>query len=276
MPTKHILTLRRGLLVLLLIILVLVIAGYRISSSTSLSMQTKSTHVLLIGASIGQGWRLTEWPSRMKLQGITAESLAVWDFDKTEAVKEVLMRPARPFRLGRSYLKALFQPPPKVPDIVILKECSAYFPGDIDQYRRKVTAWVEQLRSKNIVVVLATVVPVTSERGRKDAGKQESLLEYNRWVREYTKNTASPLLDLEAALRAGQPEAFLDRRYAVSDGSHLNQNAYSVLDAHLRSVVCAAAPAVCASTPEPRATDTASAAGRSARRSLIALQAERR
>jgi hypothetical protein len=236
---------RWGLLILFSATAAAVLIAYRNSSSTTVSMQTKPAHVVLIGASIGQGWNLAEWPGRVQLRNLTAEAVAVWDFDKADAVKEVLMRPARHFRLGRSFIKALFQPRPKVPDIVILKECSAYFPGDGSQYRRKVAAWVEQLRSRSIMVVLATVVPVTSDRAARDPGKQESLLEYNRWVREYAKNAGLTVLDLEAMLRTAAPEAYLDSRYANADGSHLNPEGYSVLDAHLRSVLCAAAPGVC-------------------------------
>src|SRR5262245_58744670 len=103
--------------------------------STSLHRsESRPVHVALIGASIGQGWRLAEWPARAGVLGFTAEAIAAWQFDKTEAVQEVLMRPARKFRLTRTYLKSWFQPPPPTPDVVILKECSSYFPGELERY----------------------------------------------------------------------------------------------------------------------------------------------
>jgi hypothetical protein len=167
----------------------------------------------------------------------TAESIAVWGFDKSDAVDEVLMRPTRKFRLGRSYLMSLFQPAPIPPDIVILKECSAYFPGELAHYRQKMQRWTEQFLASSKQVVLATVVPVTRARAAKDPGKQEALLAYNRWVREYAQQRRVPLLDLEAALRITAPGSYLDELFSDPDGSHLNRAAYAVLDERLRAVL---------------------------------------
>src|SRR3954469_130871 len=141
---------------------------------------TSTTRVVLIGASIGQAWHLAEWPSRVGVSGLNAESIPAWQFDKTEVLDEVLMRPRRKFHPTRTYLKSLFQPPPDRPGIVILKECSSYFPGDLALYKSLVRQWVSQIREKQITVVLATVVPVTEARARQNAGKQEDLVEYNR------------------------------------------------------------------------------------------------
>ncbi len=199
-------------------------------------MNNGRLHVILIGASIGQAWHLADWPARANALAFTAESLAVWQFDKSEAVDEVLMRPSRKFRPTRTYLRSLFQPPPPKPDIVILKECSSYFPGDLHLYEARVKAWVEELRARNIQVVLATVVPVTRNREASDPGKQESLLSYNRWVRVYAQQQGLTLLDLEAAVR--DDGSYLRDDFTSGDGTHLNASAYAVLDSTLRLTLC--------------------------------------
>jgi hypothetical protein len=190
-------------------------------------------HVALVGASIGQGWHLAEWPARVQDARFSAESIPNWQFDKSEAVGEILMRPARKFRLTRTYLRSLFQPPPRTPDIVILKECSSYFPGDLAAYRRNMTNWVSELRAKHIRVMLATVVPVTRTLSDKIPGKQAMLLEYNDWVRKYARNEGMTVLDLEVALRTDETGRYLRDELAASDGSHLDAPAYKVLDVFL-------------------------------------------
>jgi hypothetical protein len=193
------------------------------------SSPAAQTHIVLVGASIGRQWHIEAWPARVRERRFTAESLAVWQFDKTEAIQELLQRPGRKFRLSRTYFRSLLDPPPPAPGIVILKECSSYFPGDLRAYKGAVQAWIRELGSRNIRVILATVAPVTSARSARDPGKQEGLLEYNRWVRDYARRHNIPVLDLEAALRTPDG-AYLQDGFAAPDGSHLNAAAYAVLD----------------------------------------------
>lgn len=202
-------------------------------------VKPNSMHVALIGASIGRGWRLAEFPSRAGLPGITAEAVAAWQFDKSEAVDDLLLRPRRRFELSRSYLRSLWQAPPAVPDVVVLKECSAYFPAAWPARQNEYERWVRRLRERGVRVILATVVPVTLERAARDGGKQPALLAFNRWVREYARREVLDLLDLEAALSEGPPDFHLKREYAQTDGSHLNEIAYRLLDNRLRDVLAA-------------------------------------
>ena len=196
-----------------------------------------ATHIVLIGASIGQGWHLAEWPNRAKVTLFTAESIPAWQFDKTEAVDEVLMRPRRKFRPTRTYLESLFQPPPPPAGIVILKECSSYFPGDLIAYEKSIQDWIARLREKRITVALATVVPITEIRAHQNPAKQESLLQYNAWVRHYARQQGIVLLDLESALRIDESGHFLRQEYAAADGTHLNAAAYEALDKLLRETL---------------------------------------
>jgi hypothetical protein len=204
-------------------------------------------HVALVGASIGQDWQLAGWPARVGAQHVSAESFAVWQFDKTPAIDELLLRPKRKFRLTRTYLASLFAPPPPKADVVILKECSSYFPGDAGAQRVAFRAWQERLTESGARVVLATVVPVTQARARQDAGKQEALTAFNDWVRAYAAQHDLPVLDLDAALRSDAPGSNLRDEYTSGDGSHLNRAAYAVLDRALLDTLCGfEADAACA------------------------------
>lgn len=222
-------------IILLIVFITLVM---RRNANPQLSRSADTVHVVLIGASIGQGWHLAEWPTRAKASGFTAESIPAWQFDKTDVVDEVLMRPARKFRPTRTYLKSLFQPPPSKADMVILKECSSYFPGDLTVYESSIQNWVSRLQAKHIRVTLATVVPATMARAEQSPGKQESLVQYNEWVRQYAEQRGITLLDLESALRTDDTGRYLRDEFATSDGSHLNAAAYAVLDDVLRKTLC--------------------------------------
>jgi hypothetical protein len=193
---------------------------------------------MLIGASIGQAWRLDGWPARANAPGFTAESIAEWQFDKSSAVRVASLRPARHFEFTRTYLKSLFQPPPPKPDIVILKECSSYFPGDVDAYVKSIDKWAHVFELRGIKVIVATVVPVTKVRSGQEPAKLESLLEYNRRIRQYAQEHNLAVLDLQAALQDGSEHSYLRDEFTSGDGSHLNQAAYGVLDQVLRQTLC--------------------------------------
>lgn len=230
------------LAVVFVVTIVIVVFIMNTTANEQSSRSASNVHVILIGASIGQGWHLAEWPTRMGVTSFTAESIPAWQFDKSEAVDEVLLRPRRNFRPTRTYLKSLLQPAPKKPGLVILKECSSYFPGDLATYQKNITNWVGMLREKQIAVALATVVPVTQTRAQQNPGKQEALVKYNEWVRQYTRQQGLILLDLETALRTTDPGRYLKDEFAVSDGTHLNAAAYSVLDSVLRDTLLGVKP----------------------------------
>ncbi len=230
---------------ILMALLVGAVAVFLWSGRQSDMKQDTHKHLILIGASIGQAWNLAAWPQRVGLPDYTSESIPNWQFDKSEAVSEVVIRPKRPFRLTRTFLKSLLQPPPPKPDVVILKECSSYFPGDLAKYEKDIDRWVRQLNGTGATVVLATVVPVTEARSKQVPGKQEELLEYNRWVREYAMKNGLTVLDLESALRDNSAAGYLRPEFAQPDGSHLVPAAYTVLDGLLKSTVCSAGTDVC-------------------------------
>jgi hypothetical protein len=195
------------------------------------TMENKK-RVTLLGASVGKAWNIKEYPLRIKNDDYIFESIAFYEYDKTEALEEILMRPKRKLRFTRTYVKGIFEPAPKKPDVIIIKECSAYFPGDLMSYKELMKKWVIRIREANIGVVLATVVPITRERSKTRKGQIENIRAFNDWIREYAAQERIVLLDLESVLRTDAVDRFLKDELST-DGSHLNRNAYDILDRNL-------------------------------------------
>lgn len=213
-------------------------------SASALKIAGKPMHVVLIGASIGQEWNLPGLPGRLRLSGYEFEALQAWQFDKSETVDETLIRPARKFHLTPSYFKGFFRDSPKPADVVILKECASYFPEDTprEQKQKLLMQWVREVRQRNIKVMVATVVPITRSLEARDPQKQESLLAYNDWLRDYARKEGIPVLDLEAALRPNDRERYLPEDLSIGDGKHLDRKAYDILDGVMAQTLCRAFP----------------------------------
>lgn len=195
---------------------------------------SRAHRVLLIGASVGQEWNLPQWPKRMKNNNVSVEMIPVYSFDKSQVLEEVLMRPKRKFHFNRSYIKGFFGPAPRKPDLIIIKECAAYFPGDLENYKTLVKKWIQQSIAAGIKPVVATVVPVTQEHSQKRPGRLPGILEYNDWVRSYAKEIGISCFDLESALRISKDDRRLSPDLTSGDGLHLNGKAYHILDITLK------------------------------------------
>lgn len=156
-------------------------------------------HVALLGASVGQDWRL-----RLVFPNVRASAL--YQFDKGPLVQRALTRR---------------------PDLVIIKECAAYFPlPDAEAGQQLVQGWVEQLRGAGIKVALATVAPVTRAHASHEPGRAEGLWAFNDWLRQFAADQGLPLLDLEAALRCSSSDRHLDPALHSGDGLHLARATY--------------------------------------------------
>lgn len=204
--------------------------GENVNQASEAVTAGKPVHVVLLGASIGMEWNLPDLPRRVNEQRYSFEALQEWEYDKSEIVEETLMRPARKFRLTPSYVKGFFKSSPQPADMIILKECSSYFPSEMRRNKELMQQWVQEIKRKNIAVMLATVVPVTKERAQHDPGKQEGIREFNDWLREFARQQGVPLLDLERTLRADDKDRYLRDEFTSGDGSHLNRKAYDILD----------------------------------------------
>ena len=188
--------------------------------------------ILLLGASVGGAWNIPGLPGRTGLKGYEFEYVhGGSSFDKGAALNKILDR-----RGNR-------------PDAVFLKECAAYFPGDLERYKALMIGWIAQCREKGIVPIPTTVVPVTGFHAYKKFGidilklrnpfryglpfgqrRLKSILVYNDWIRAYCRESGLSFLDLEAALRKSPRKRKLRSSLARVDGLHLKPKAYPLLD----------------------------------------------
>jgi len=188
------------------------------------NMPNKDINVVLVGASIGNAWKFNELAERVGADGFQLEFIPLYDsFDKSLAIDDLVSRS-------------------ELPDVVIIKECSVYFPGDMSDYKNKITQWTQQLAEKNIDVVLATSVPISEVPGftRKikdlikgvmgKPEKMKQLTAYNDWLREVAEQRGLVVLDLEAALRVSDENRYMNPKYDRGDHVHLNADAYLALD----------------------------------------------
>lgn len=194
------------------------------------AMSTKR-HVILLGASVGQAWKIDSLPDRLKddksIQRYRFEYVGDFQFDKTQTLKAILHRKQ------------------DKPDAIILKECAVYFPGDFQAYQDLMKKWVTYCRKAGVVPIPTTVVPVIRDRSMvtimKDiikpllgktvsSDRLKTILQYNDWIRSYAKQEGLTVLDLEAALRISQEDRSLRPDLHSGDGLHLNSDAYTLLD----------------------------------------------
>ena len=215
---------RTVLLVLTILIFATITGG-----AFSVTEAKDSKHIVLIGASIGSGWDLPNLAHRISRTDYSFEYVGSDGFDKEAYLEKILKRKDKPYA-------------------VIIKECAAYFPGDIEGYKKEVILWINQLRSAKIIPILATVVPVTRPNYftmsyAKDflkihflrdkinmEARLPDILKYNDWVRTYSKENDIAVLDLESALRVSSTDRRLRQDLTSGDGLHINSDAYRLLD----------------------------------------------
>jgi hypothetical protein len=185
------------------------------------AIQTK--RVVLVGASIGKGWNFDGLGRRIQRPDYRFDYQGAFQFDKGEMIQDLIKSPDKPA-------------------IVLIKECSVYFPGDLNEYERQVTAWVDRLKASGIQPMLVTTVPVKRARGvfarLKDTikgllgkpSRQECLTSFNDWMTAYGRRAGVPVFDIESFLRSGADDRWLRADYDAGDGVHLNARAYGELD----------------------------------------------
>jgi hypothetical protein len=161
--------------------------------------------ILLLGASISQFWYVNEYFPFIK-------SLAVYRFDKTQALNEYLTQ-----KDSRNK-----------PDAVILKECAAFLPSDpnefnkaLPEYQKIYLSMVQIVTDHGIVPILATVCPVT-HRG----DHLNNILAFNDWLRAFAKNQNFAIFDIEETLRVSKNDRVLKKKLSQTDGLHLTREAY--------------------------------------------------
>ncbi len=185
----------------------------------------KVKHIVLLGASVGDGWDFPKLSQRVGNNDYTFEFVRVYAFDKTEELRKIL---------HRSINK---------PEAIIIKECAAYFPGNNEEFSSTIKKWIQECRDNNVKPILATVVPVTRFHMLKGniksilkksnpwkSSRIKSILDFNKWIRIYAKEQGLLVLDLENVVRENTRSGYLREDLDSGDGLHLNEKAYRLLD----------------------------------------------
>jgi len=171
------------------------------------SGELEDADIAFVCASVGSAWNIGDHFPDL--------NIAVYDeyqFDKGDVIRNILEGDK--------------------PDIMIIKECAAYFPPEdygtsMEAYEDLIRDWVNLCRGEGVIPVLATVVPIDPDNPENPEGRLESLLEFNDWIHEYSEYEDISVLDLEAALRVSEDDRTLDPDYDSGDGLHPNDLAYS-------------------------------------------------
>lgn len=192
------------------------------TSAMAMTQTADTKRITLVGASIGKDWNFDRIAERLKVSGYDFRYMGKYDFDKSELINAIV---------GQS----------RKSDIVMIKECSSYFPGDAAKQRAFVQDWVGKLRAAGVQPVLVTVAPVKApglvQRGKdlvkKAIGKPvwpEEVAAFNDWLREYAARERLPLFDLEQALWIAPDQRYLKPEFTTDDSVHLSRVAYERLD----------------------------------------------
>ncbi|MCJ7666031.1 MAG: hypothetical protein MUO59_04765 [Actinobacteria bacterium] len=171
------------------------------------SGELENAAIAFVCASVGSAWNINE-----HFPDFNIEVYDEYQFDKGNVIRDILDS--------------------NKPDIMIIKECAAYFPPEemgtsMEAYRDLIRDWVNLCRGEAVIPILTTVVPIDPDNPGNWNGQIESILEYNDWINDYCANENIPVLDLEAALRVSDGNRILDPKYDSGDGLHPNDLAYS-------------------------------------------------
>ena len=195
------------------------------AATDGITMETKKK-IVLLGASVGKKWAISDLPKRLGSDAFVFNYVGVYKFDKTEQLAELLREEDKP--------AAIF-----------LKECAAYFPGDLDHYKELMKSWIQACRNSEVIPIPTTVVPVVRDRSIKtrikdfikkflgrplSTARLNQLLAYNDWIRSYAAQNGLVVLDLEKTLRINETNRSLRSDLHSGDGLHLNNKAYHLLD----------------------------------------------
>ena len=199
-----------------------------LAAAPSALMAEDSRHIVYIEASTAHLWKLDEFPARVRTARFQFQVIREYQFDKSRVVERVLS-----------------DSDPRL-DVVIVQECSVYFPGDMATYRRQYRGWIEDLLARGLRPVIATVVPPAQNQGwwqgAKDFVKQkvlgrpsriEQVVSFNDWLRKLGAELAVPVFDLEVLLRISAEDRHMRPEYDAGDGVHLSSLAYERLDKDL-------------------------------------------
>ena len=161
--------------------------------------------VVFVGASITENWDFERYFAGYKFQKVIH-----YDWDKTQAWDQVLARD---------------------PDIVLVKECAAYFytggGTPLGEFENSVRGMVERIRASGAIPVLCTTIPVDVGRGDCTQAQLNDLRAFNDWLRSYCSGQNIALLDY--CQRIADAQGQLPASCHEGDGLHPNAAGYDIL-----------------------------------------------
>ncbi len=177
-------------------------------TTQSYSGELENAKIAFVCASVGYAWNIGEHFPQLNIKVYDE-----YQFDKSYRIQEILET--------------------EKPDIMIIKECAAYFPPDsqgssMSAYKNLIRGWVNLSRSNGVIPVLTTVVPIDPNNPLNTGQAQlNSILEFNDWIKQYCRDENISVLDLEKALRISDTNRALNPIYDSGDGLHPNERAYT-------------------------------------------------
>ena len=191
-------------------------------------VMAETRHIVYIEASTVNRWKLDGFAARTNIERYHFEVLCEYDFDKSRLVRQVVATSERR------------------PDVVVLQECSVYFPGDLDAYKRMYRGWIEEIQGHGLLPIAATIVPPAHSKGWLEDAKDfvkarilgrpsqyEQVVAFNEWLRALGAELRVPVFDLERLLRVSTEDRHMRGEYNEGDGIHLTRAAYDRLDREL-------------------------------------------
>jgi hypothetical protein len=161
--------------------------------------------VVFVGASITDNWDFDHYFS-----GYDFQKVIHYDWDKTQVWDEVQSHH---------------------PDIVLVKECAAYFYANggtpLADYESNMASMVSRIRGVGAVPVLCTTIPVDVGHGDCTQAQLNDLRAFNDWLRNYCSSQSIVLMDY--AQQIDDSEGQLPSSCHDGDGLHPNSAGYDVL-----------------------------------------------
>ncbi|MCX6556226.1 MAG: GDSL-type esterase/lipase family protein [Candidatus Aminicenantes bacterium] len=161
--------------------------------------------VVFVGASITENWDFDHYFGDYNFQKVI-----YYDWDKTQAWGEV-----------QDY----------DPDIVVVKECGAYFYTDggtpLGDYENCISSMVDHIRNIGAIPVLCTTLPVDVGAGDCTQCQLDDIRTFNDWVRGYCAGQGIVLMDYYQQIADAQGQ--LPTAYHDGDGLHPNSAGYDIL-----------------------------------------------
>jgi hypothetical protein len=190
---------------IILFSLVLLLAVNQCKKADSAGGALGDLTVVFVGASITENWDFDQY-----FGGYDFRKVIHYDWDKTQVWDEIQAHH---------------------PDIVLVKECGAYFYSGggtpLGEYENCVRNMVDRIRNLGAIPILCTTLPVDVGQGDCTQAQLNDLRVFNDWVRGYCASQGIALMDycLKIADGLGQlPSAYHD-----GDGLHPNAAGYDIL-----------------------------------------------